>query len=107
MSRVAEALAPQLYGGLPGFKEPTTSRAAAAAVAGEASILRERVFAAIAGAGERGLTADEAAGAVGRDRLSVRPRLTELAHAIPARITPTGERRRNESGLRAKVWRIA
>jgi hypothetical protein len=108
MSRTSETLDPGPYGGMPGFKEPTTSRDAALAVAACAPLLRERVYAAIRATGAGGMTADEAAAAVGETVLAVRPRVTELAKATakrPARIEPTGERRANESGLKAKVWR--
>jgi len=109
VSRLAEAFVDGRgrYPGEPGWKEPTTSRDAARRVTGDAAILRERVYAAIAAAGARGLTADEAAAAVGRSVLSVRPRVTELAKADPPRIVPTGERRANESGMKAKAWRSA
>jgi hypothetical protein len=93
------------YPDAPGFKERTTSREAAAAVESGASILRERVFNAIAAAGDRGMTADEAAAAISESVLAVRPRVTELAKAAPPRVEPTGVRRKNESGLNAKVWR--
>lgn len=96
-----------IYPSAPGFKEGTTSRDAARAIAGDAAILRERVFAAFAAAGAAGLTADEAAARGGRDWRSVRPRVTELSNADPPRIVPTGERRANDTGQKAKVWRIA
>lgn len=109
MSRLAEAFVDQYgrYPNEPGWKEPTTSRDAARQVAGDAALLRERVFTAIAAAGARGITADQAAAAVERSVLSVRPRVTELAKADPPRITPTGERRANESGMSARVWRAS
>lgn len=103
MSRIAEAFDPTPYGGMPGFKKRGTSAEAAAAIAGESSILRERAYTAIQASGQRGLTADEVAAAIGRDRLAVRPRLTELAAS--GRIEPTGERRKNASGRSADVWR--
>ena len=40
-----------------------------------------------------------------RSPLSVRPRLSELK--AMAKIVATGERRRNESGMTATVWRAA
>lgn len=106
MSRMADAayggeLAP--YPDSPGHKEPTTSRDAARAVAGSASLLRERVFAAVRSAGARGFTPDEAAAAIGETVLAVRPRMTELK--LAGRIVETGERRANASGLKAKAWR--
>jgi hypothetical protein len=103
MSRTSEGLNPRPYGGLPGFKEPTTSRDASRAVATFSSLLRERVFAAIRAAGRDGRTPDEAAADVGETVLAVRPRVTELAKA--GRIVKTGARRKNVSGLLAKAWR--
>lgn len=95
------------YPRAPGFKEGTTSRAAALAMTSRASILRNRAFAEIVRAGATGLTADEVAERLGETVLAVRPRVSELAKAVPPRILPTGERRRNDSGLKAKVWRAA
>jgi len=107
MSRMAEAAYGDspIYPDAPGYKTGGTSKDAARAITGKASILRDRVFAAIAEAGARGMTADEAATALGETVLAVRPRVSELAKATPARIIPTGERRKNESGLAAKCWR--
>lgn len=109
MSRTGEGLMPDLftYPRSPGHKERTTSRDAAAVVRGRAAVLRDRAFAEIAAAGRSGLTADQVAARLGESVLSVRPRVTELAKANPARIAPTGERRTNDSGLKAKVWRAA
>ena len=106
MSRIAERFlgdTPATYPNAPGFKESTISRDAANEMAADATILRERALAAIRKAGGRGLTADECALALGRDILSVRPRLSELRAAN--RIIPTGERRTNESGKKAMAWR--
>lgn len=107
MSRIAETLTPGVYRDLPGYKEPTTARDAAVAIKGKAAVLRERVYAAIRAAGPKGLTADQAAAAVGEDWRATRPRVTELGQERPPRIVPTGERRLNDTGLRAKVWRAA
>ncbi|HXL66625.1 MAG TPA: hypothetical protein VN938_16370 [Xanthobacteraceae bacterium] len=108
MSKIAEAAFGDLfYPERPGFKEPTTSKDAARAMASSAPLLRERVFAAIRSAGPRGMTPDEAATAIGETVLAVRPRVTELSKGTHVRIIPTGERRTNASGLRAKVWRAA
>lgn len=104
MSRVAEKLMPSPYGG-PGFKEGGTSRAAARASAGDADVLRRKVYQEILAAGAVGLTADECAARLGRSVLSVRPRLSELANAERPWIARTGERRKNESGHSAAVWR--
>lgn len=88
----------------PGFKEVGTSRDAARAVEPDAAVLREKAYSALARAGERGWTADEVAALLHRNILSVRPRISELAKAN--RIVRTGERRKNESGLRAAVWKV-
>lgn len=107
MSRIAEAAygsMPAPYPASPGFKEPTTSRDAAIAVSAAAPLLRERVFAAILAAGTRGLTPDEAAEVLGVDEKAVRPRFTELGPRHANRIVATGERRANESTLKAKAW---
>ena len=92
------------YPRAPGYKEPTTSRDAAAAMASKSVALRQRVLAAIAAAAS-GLTADQAAEKVGESVLAIRPRVTELAKT--GKIIATGERRMNESRLMAKVWRAA
>lgn len=99
------ALGDRPYPERPGFRAADTSRDAALAAAPDARNLRERVLVALGEAGDAGLTADQCALAVGRDRLSVRPRVAELARL--GRIVETGERRKNESGLSAKVWRAA
>ena len=52
----------------------------------------------------RPMTADECARFIQRDRLSVRPRFTELKTA--GVIYDTGERRENESGRRAAVFAL-
>jgi hypothetical protein len=104
MSRTSEALDPGAYNGLPGHKEPTTSRDAAVAMAGRAAILRERVFRAIQAAGPEGLTADEAARTLGETVLAVRPRVSELRSA--RRVAPSGHRRPNASGMKAAAWKV-
>lgn len=93
------------YPRAPGFKERTTSRDAARAAESGAETLRAEAFAAIAAAGERGLTADECAADLGRGVLSVRPRVSELRNL--GKIAPSGLRRRNESGAGAIAWRAA
>lgn len=94
---------PARYPDAPGFKEGTTSREAAEKVATTAQEGREQVFLAIQAAGAAGLTPDEAAERIGRDRLYVRPRVSELARE--GRLIATGERRRNDTRMAAKVWR--
>ncbi len=90
----------------PGFKEPTTSRDAAVAIAPRVASLRARVMRAIADAGAVGLTADECARVLGESVLAVRPRLTELGPRHGNRIEKTGARRANESGQMAAAWRV-
>lgn len=90
------------YPSRPGWKEGDTSRDAAEAVAPSAAILKARVLAALKA---QSMTADECAAAIGEPILSVRPRLSELR--AEHLIAPTGERRANASGLKAKVWRAA
>ena len=87
----------------PGYKEPTTSKAAAKAIEHRVEHLRDRVLTAISNAGKRGLTADEAASRIGETVLAVRPRVTELS--MGKKIERTGERRPNASGVKADVWR--
>lgn len=108
MSRIVEAWMPDLFGYplSPGYKEPTTSRDAACTIAPSTPLLRERVFAAIRDAGADGLTPDECALKLGIDEKAIRPRFTELGPRHAGRIIPTGERRRNESKLKAKVWKV-
>lgn len=88
------------YAGLPGYKTPGTSKEAAIAIAGDVSdmhrdILRELSFS--------NLTPDECAGRLRRTVLAIRPRFSELV--IMDLIEKTDERRRNESGRAANVYR--
>lgn len=93
MSRMSE---------LPGYSEPTTSKDAARAVAPRVGPLQQRVLAALALAAD---IPDALAVRLGEDRLSIRPRFTELAKL--GLIEKTGERRLNgSSGLKAAVWRV-
>lgn len=90
------------YPDAPGFKDRDTSQKAARAIEGDAKILRASVLRAYRDVWPAGLTADEAAAAVGRGILSIRPRVTELLRA--GEIHETTVRRRNESGRAAKVY---
>lgn len=91
------------YPNHPGFKNNETSREAAEKVAETAPKLRLQCLGMLHYHGP--MTADEIAAKLERDKLSIRPRITELAHK--GKIKPTGERRKNESGCTAKVWEIA
>jgi len=51
----------------------------------------------------RGLTADEIAAELGESILSIRPRVSELKRL--GEVEKTRERRRNQSGMSASVWR--
>lgn len=85
----------------PGWKEPTTSRDAAKAIAPRATVLRGRCLEAFRSRGP--MTADECAAVLGESVLAIRPRCSELRSE--GLIEPTGERRANASGMRAAVWR--
>lgn len=84
----------------PGAQGVDTSIAAAEAMAGSAAILRAQVLAVLRRWPE-GLTADEVAAVMGRDRLAVRPRVTELKRL--GQVRDTGQRRRNHSGKSAAI----
>lgn len=82
----------------PGWKARDTSRQAAERV--PAALLRGKVLAEFER--QKYLTADEAAQALGLSVLSIRPRVTELAHLH--KIMDSGSRRPNASGRSAIVW---
>lgn len=96
-----------LYPSQPGYKEPTTSKAAARKMRPRAQSLREQVLITLRTTWPQGLTADEVATKVGKKEFSIRPRLSELRalRAIEPR-TSKGEveTRPNESGSDAIVW---
>lgn len=91
------------YPRAPGFKARDTSAEAAAEVKPKAPLLRNLCLDLLIAS--TGLTADEVAGRAGFSVLSIRPRLTELSAL--GLIIDSGERRRNASGKRAIVWKIA
>lgn len=106
MSRMSDLdLAQNGYRGV-GWTEPTTSRDAARSMESSVAELQRRVLVAIRAADERGLTSDECATAMGVDKLSIRPRFTELGPKGLGLIVETGARRANDSGRAAKAWRI-
>lgn len=106
MSRIAEAaFGDTPYPESPGFKKTGTSSDAARAIGTHSKKLREDVLAEFAKAAPAGLTADEVAGRLGKRVLAIRPRVSELGKL--EKIVRTGERRANESGLKADVWRQA
>jgi len=81
---------------------PDALRAAARTNVARTERLRALVLEVLAAA-PAGLTADEIAAKLDASVLAVRPRVSELFHA--GQIVKTGERRTNESGLRAYVWK--
>lgn len=108
MSKISEAMNPSPYhGGVAGHKEGTTSLAAAVAVTltladRQAEVMK--VLRAHFAATGQGMTPDEVAATLGRDEKAIRPRFTELGKHRGL-IEKTGERRKNESGMSANVWR--
>ena len=96
MSRMSELP----YPSSPGYKEPSTSKAAARAIQPHVSALARSILSLIR---YNPMTPDEAANALGRTLLTIRPRFSELAKK--GLIEKTGARRPNASGLLAHVWR--
>ena len=90
------------YPVVPGAKVDGTSTEAAEAMKPRAGILRAKVLACLK---QRALTADECADVLRESVLAIRPRFSEL-RALNL-IADTGERRENDSGRRAIVWRAA
>lgn len=88
------------YPDSPGYKEDTTSRDAAEAFENEAHVLRQMVVASLRDRGPA--TADTLARSIGRDRLAVRPRVSELRAA--GAVFDTGKRGVNVSGKKAIIW---
>lgn len=77
-----------------------TSSEAGESMARTSVLLRNRVLGVLQ---RNELTADQVATALNESILAVRPRVSELHKA--GKIVETGERRPNESGLRAAVWK--
>jgi predicted ArsR family transcriptional regulator len=87
----------------PGYKARSTSLSAARSLNDKAPRLRQLCVDQLLLYGP--LTADECARNIGIDKLSIRPRFSELAAA--GKIIDSGERRANRSGKRAIAWRLA
>ena len=85
----------------PGWKEPTTSRAAADIIESNAETVRGEALRKLK-QHPAGLTADEVAAHIKRSILTVRPRITELK--LMGLVERSGECRLNRSGIRAAVW---
>jgi predicted ArsR family transcriptional regulator len=86
-----------------GWKESTTSKDAAEAIAGHAKTVRARVLAFLTKRYPASFSADEIAADLGESILTVRPRVSELRRS--ELIEPGAERRVNRSGMRARCWR--
>lgn len=93
-----------IYPSSPGYKEDSTSREAAEAMQPSAARLRSSALNYLKGFYPRGFTADEIASHLTLSILSIRPRISELFRL--GLIEKTGERRLNESGNSAHVWRV-
>lgn len=91
------------YPDAPGWKEPTTSREAALAVASGAKTLRDNVLRVLMDEAPNALSADMIALRLQRSPFAVRPRVSELSAA--GLIERAGERAINESGMSASLWR--
>ena len=92
-----------VYPESPGYKAPGTSQQAARRMAPLVAGLRAKVLRSLREDGSG--TPDEIAERLGLSILSVRPRFSELNRL--GLIEQTNERRTNDSGHRADVWRIA
>jgi predicted ArsR family transcriptional regulator len=88
------------YPGSPGFKSRSTARSAAEAMQPRAPRLRQLCLDQLQLYGP--MTADEAAANLRIDKLSIRPRFSELS--TMGKIEDTGHRRKNGSGKQAIVW---
>lgn len=86
----------------PGWKKTDTSRDAAKDMAGKAGKLRAAVLDTLWRHGP--LTTEEIAVWAGHGYASIQPRTSELR--LAGRIEDSGERRLNNSGKRAIVWRL-
>ena len=106
MSRISEHYLGDQYPETPGWRRTDTSREAAAAIAPNAEILRERIYQAIKAAGDRGMTADEAAAAIRSTPLASRPRITELRTMEKVKPSLINKRRPSSTGKSSIVWVI-
>lgn len=87
----------------PGWKARDTAAEAAESIRPTAARLQRMCLSALRLAGP--MTADECADWLGIDKLSIRPRFSELSKL--GYVTDTEERHLNDSGKRAIVWRAA
>lgn len=92
----------RVYPLAPGFKEDTTSKAAAKHAAKTFDTVKDKVLREIEA---RASTADEVAAVLALTVLTVRPAVTSLFKTNKIEPVP-GVTRPNESGRDAKVWRL-
>ena len=85
----------------PGHKRSDTSKAAADDIAPSAGTLRAKVLA-VLHFRPGGMTADDCADLLGIDKLSIRPRMSELREL--GQVRDSGRRSPNASGKKAIVW---
>lgn len=95
--------AAECYPASPGWKARDTAKDAAAKAAPTSSILRAQCLRLLSDGIPR--TADQCAELLGKDRLAIRPRLSELA--ATGDVVDSGIRRENMSGRSAICWRVA
>jgi predicted ArsR family transcriptional regulator len=86
----------------PGSKGRETAQEAAQSIKPHAARLQRLCLDALDRFGP--MTADQCANLLRIDKLSIRPRFSELA--AQGKIIDTGERRPNQSGKRAIVWAV-
>ena len=91
------------YPAAPGFKERDTSAAAAVKIKPTAQTLRGQCLVMMNNTGH-GMTADEVASALNVSILAIRPRFSELSQR--GLIQDSGNRRANDSGRNAIVWKL-
>lgn len=92
------------YPDAPGYKTSGPSEETARKIITPAAFLRGRVLNAFVTNYPRGFTADEMADLLDESILNVRPRVSELRRQ--GHIGDSGDRRPNESGHNATVWRF-
>jgi predicted ArsR family transcriptional regulator len=90
------------YPQIPGFKSRDTAEAAARSISSRAPRLRQLCLDQLMLFGP--MSADECAANMRVDRLSIRPRFSELAAA--GKIRDSGQRHKNASGRGAVVWSL-
>lgn len=93
------------HGEPPSVEHSPTSQAAADAIAPKVNRLRALVLAAIADAGELGMTDEEIQEFMGMSPNTQRPRRVELVAA--GLVRDSGRKRRTHSGRQAVVWCVS